>query len=47
MTQIAEEALGNIRTVKSMACEKSEMEKFKLENQKIYDKGIKLALLNT
>lgn len=43
--EVAEEAIGNIRTVKAFANEFNEIEKFKVKNEKAYEKGAAMALV--
>ena len=45
--QIAQEAIGNIRTVKAFACEKTEMGKFEKVNKNAYTLGIKMVCMGS
>lgn len=43
-TEVSEEAISNIRTVKAFACEGEEKAKFKIKNDEVYKKGQEQSL---
>lgn len=43
--EVSEEAMSNIRTVKAFANEFNEIEKFRVKNDKTYQKGYELAII--